>query len=87
VYNDFIFTVFPLQDITPYIHGKLNTSGLIDLIEIKGCQWLTQGLSILEMTADSEVYWYYFSLSKHGSHHARCLSQGNGFFADFSWTQ
>ena len=39
VYNNFIFTVFPLQDITPYIHGKLNTSGLIDLIEIKGCQW------------------------------------------------
>lgn len=55
MYNNFIFTVFPLQDITPYIHGKLNTSGLIDLIEIKGCQWLTQGLSILEMKADSEL--------------------------------
>lgn len=55
MYNNFISTVFPLQDITPYIHGKLNTSGLIDLIEIKGCQWLTQGLSILEMKADSEL--------------------------------
>ena len=55
MYNNFIFTVFPLQDITPYIHGKLNTSGLIELIEIKGCQWLTQGLSILEMKADSEL--------------------------------
>ena len=55
MYNNFIFTVFPLQDITPYIHGKLNTSGLTDLIEIKGCQWLTQGLSILEMKADSEL--------------------------------
>lgn len=55
MYNNFIFTVFPLQDITPYIHGKLNTSGLIDLIEIKGCQWLTQGLSILEMKADREL--------------------------------
>ena len=55
MYNNFIFTVFPLQDITPYIHGKLNTSGLIDLTEIKGCQWLTQVLSTLEMKADSEL--------------------------------
>lgn len=55
MYNNFILTVFPLQDITRYIHGKLNTSGIIDLIEIKGYQWLTKGLSILEMKADSEL--------------------------------
>ena len=62
MYNNFIFTVFPLQDITPYIHGKLNTSGLIALIEIKGRQWLTQGLSISEMKADSELATTFSSL-------------------------
>ena len=63
MYNNFIFfSVLPLQDITPYIHGKLNNSGLIALIEIKGRQWLTQGLSILEMKADSELATTFSSL-------------------------
>ena len=62
MYNNFIFTVFPLQDITSHIHGKLNTSGLIALTEIKGRQWLTQGLSILEMKADSELATTFTSL-------------------------